>query len=145
MGLDSSIGLLLAKFDLAAVRAVTGAMRRADAHIAATIGPGQTPAREPDRLITRFDSPPARLERTALQTPCDCTTGINYTVQAEPIVHEHSEIPFVVESRPAQHSPIKPIWKTLPDVESMNPQPKLKIVVRHSDTGMRGTMIDLFL
>jgi len=141
----AAIELLLASFDLAAVRAVTGAMQRADLHAAvngaasAGAGAGIIERRfrtqpETHILPRRVIHPEPRIE------PRDTFHPRPREAALPGIPEPESPLP-----RMCIASPVKPVWKTLPDVQHISLQPKVKIVVLHSDTKCMGTMIDVFM
>jgi hypothetical protein len=152
VGLDSSVGLVVATLDLKLVRLLRAAMRPGDGrpgaglrliHPAPAVEPrrrtGAEPVIEPRAHVQPAPvfEPRDRLRLDAC-APAHCAT-CSQLAPAEP-----------VETPSRSSSPIEPPWKVLPWEDwhrAPPPRPvrKIKIVMTRPDSYCKGSVIDLFI
>ena len=151
MGLDSSVGLIVATLDLQLVRLVRAAMAGGGVgkgpdgpvHPAPRFEPRKRiepePAIEPRRRI----DPEPRFEPRPKLRPDDVHPGCRASCNASAIPTEPAE----KVSRSS--SPIEPPWKVLPWENPPEPAPrvvrKIKVFVTPPDMQSKGSVIDLFI
>jgi hypothetical protein len=150
VGLDSSVGLIVATLDLQMVRLVRAAMAGGGAgkhpdgpiHPAPKFEPRKRiepePVIEPRRRIEpepRFDPRP-KLRPYDVQPPC--CAPCDSAIATEP-----------AEKASRSTSPIEPPWKVLPWENPPEPAPrvvrKIKVFLTPPDMHSKGSVIDLFI
>ena len=152
MGLDSSVGLVVATLDLQLVKLLRAAMQPGSGGPPGGLGSVRPqPVVEPRRSIQpdpAFEPRPhvrpepvfeAREKLPYGPVGPDCRACCAPPVPMEP-----------VEKSPHSSSPIEPPWKVLPWEERPAPAPvrqvpKIKVIQVRPDIQCKGTVIDLFI
>lgn len=150
MGLESSVGLVVATLDLQLVRLVRAAMNSGGpgggtgmTHPAPVIEPRRRIQPEPVIEPRRHLQPEPRFEARAVlrsgETRPSCREAIAFAPPTEP-----------VETATHSSSPIEPPWKVLPwedrpEFAAARPVRKIKVIAARPDIHCKGSLIDLFI
>jgi hypothetical protein len=151
VGLDSSVGLIVATLDLQLVRLLRAAMRHGEVgpgddmrliHPEPVIRPrhraGPEPIIEPRPHVRPEPMFEPREKLRADGIPVACCDSIAPFTCAEP-----------VEKASPSSSPIEPPWKVLPwedrPIPAPRPPRKIKVIVTRPDSYCKGSVIDLFI
>lgn len=152
MGLDSSVGLVVATLDLQLVKLLRAAMRPGGGGPAGGVG-----LIHPQPVV----EPRRRIEPEPVIEP-------RPHVRPEPVFEPRETIPFgpvrpaccgrcepvaptePVEKSPHSSSPVEPPWKVLPWEDRPLPAPvpvvpKIKVIQAPPDIDCKGSVIDLFI
>jgi hypothetical protein len=148
VGLETSIGAIVATLDLQLVRLLRDAMNVADVNSAKDIA--GVPTSQSDRFEQRpVIHPEPRYEPRQVIHPTP-------RYEPRPVIHPTPRIeqqnnccppPPPCEPDPCEtiKSPLLPPWKTLPcDIRQPAPV-QIKIIVQHPDIHHKGSLIDLFI
>jgi hypothetical protein len=152
VGIDSSVGLLVATLDLQLVRLVRAAMQAGGG--AGGGGAGRTihpaPVIEPRRRIEPEPAIEPRLRvRPELEIEPRMRPGIGESTWCRPQAACPVAPAEPVEKGAHSTSPIEPPWKVRPweqqDSDRVRPVRKIKVIQARPDIQSTGTVIDLFI
>jgi len=152
VSISGSIPALLAAFDLAAVRAVTGAI---NANLPKTGPLGTIPVSANPAIAQPGSGARAGLQQTyeprqrfhptpVYEARPVCHLSPTYESsppRCQPPLIDVVEVPVVKVST----NPLRPFWETLPPVPPEQPAPVPKVIVQKVDVISKGTLLDLFV
>jgi len=151
--LGTQASLIIATFELSAVRLIRGAMLAADiasgrGQPASGLGPAPNPDIAPRRTIepTPVNEPRERIRpaprvepRAVLYSACPGTTPA-----AVPCTCPDLRVEPAIEASSPAKSPFPPVWKTLPPVENPAPPRRpIKLIRHYPDIHHKGILVDV--
>ena len=140
VGLEAQASLIVAASDLKVVRLLRDAIRTADI-ASGKFGPlGTLPgcAREKVHPTPRFESRPVHHPDPRIEPRQ--TIHLRDRVELQP-----HPTPVEPEQPVRCRSPIKPVWRTMPTENAIEPRPIIKLIVQRPDIVSKGSLIDFFI